>query len=171
MESAAGHEPSQKTAARLTAVLRGCAEHVAQCEDVLVMLESARHRDTPALLRFLVWSVAHHQADAARYEREARSARSALRAAVAAWWTAAQWFIACPHPMLLLVLADYPGSLSRTVGVQQWWAPYCRTAAAREHERARRAQAETECLRAQARPHPRGRRRTPGSAAPEAMPR
>lgn len=167
MESAAGHTPSERTAAALTAVLRGCAEHVAQREDVFVILEASRQRDTPALLRFLAWAAAHHQADAARLEGEARAALPAWRAAVAAWWTAARWFIACPHPVLLLVLADYPGSLSRTVAVEQWRGPYCRTAAAREHEYARRAQAEADSLRAQARARSRGRRPAPGSAAPQ----
>ncbi|EFL37198.1 hypothetical protein [Streptomyces griseoflavus] len=166
MESAAGHAPSQKTAATLTAVLRACAEHVARREDLFVILEASRHRDTPALLRFLAWSVTHHQADAARLEGEARTALPAWRAAVAAWWTAARWFSVCPHPVLLLMLADYPGSLSRTVAVEQWRGPYCRTAATREHEYARRAQAEADSLRAQARTRSRGRRQAPGSAAP-----
>lgn len=167
METAAGHEPSPKTAATLTAVLQACAEHVMQREDLPAILTASRQRDTPALLRFLDWSVTHHQAEAARYEREARTARPARRAAVAAWWTVARWFIACPHPVLLLVLADYPGSLSRTVAVEQWRGPYCRTAAAREYEYARRAQAEADSLRAQARTRLRGRRPAPGSAAPQ----
>ncbi|MFC9165587.1 hypothetical protein ACFTZ8_32890 [Streptomyces fungicidicus] len=165
METAAGHEPSQKTAATLTAVLQACAEHVLQREDLPTILTASRQRDTSALLRFLAWSAAHHQAEAARLEAEARAARPALRAAVAAWWTAARWFISCPHPVLLVVLADYPGSLSRAVAVEQWRGPYCRTAAAREHEYARRAQAEADSLRAQARARSRGRRPAPGSAA------
>ncbi|MFE7961235.1 hypothetical protein [Streptomyces sp. NPDC057413] len=116
MGTAAGHEPSPRTAATLTAVLQACAEHVMQREDLPAVLTASRQRDTPALLRFLAWSAAHHQAEAARYEREARAARPALRAAVAAWWATARWFIACPHPLLL---ADYPGSLSRAVAVEQ----------------------------------------------------
>ncbi|MFC9892040.1 hypothetical protein ACFW3A_21850 [Streptomyces pilosus] len=151
METAAGHELSPKTAATLTAVLRGCAEHVMQREDLPAILTASRQRDTPALLRFLAWSAAHHQAEAARLEAKARAARPALRAAVAAWWTAARWFTACPHPALLLMLADYPGSLSRAVAVEQWRGPYFRTTAAREHEYARRAQTEASSLRAQAR--------------------
>ncbi|MFI8169725.1 hypothetical protein ACIGAN_25660 [Streptomyces sp. NPDC085931] len=166
MESAAGHEPSPKTEATLTAVLRGCAEHVAQREDLFVILEGARRRDTPAMLRFLTWSVAHHQAEAARLEDQARAAMPARRAAVAAWWTAARWFIACPHPALLLVLADYPGSLSRAVAVEQWRGPYCRTAAVREREYARRAQAEADSLRA-AQTRPSSRRPAPHGAGPE----
>ncbi|MEU6495759.1 hypothetical protein [Streptomyces sp. NPDC046984] len=51
MESAAGHEPSEKTAAALTAVLRACAAHVAQRDDLPVILQLSRQRDTPALLR------------------------------------------------------------------------------------------------------------------------
>ncbi|MCX4624908.1 hypothetical protein [Streptomyces albogriseolus] len=167
LETAAGYEPSPKTAATLTAVLQACAEHVMQREDLPAILTASRQRDTPDLLRFLAWSAAHHQAEAARYEREARAARPALRAAVAAWWTAARCFIACPHPVLLLVLADYPGSLSRAVAVEQWRGPYCRTAAAREHEYTRRAQSEADSLRAQERARSRGRRPAPGSAAPQ----
>ncbi|CAM5650144.1 hypothetical protein GCM10010261_62010 [Streptomyces pilosus] len=163
METAAGHEPSPKTAATLTAVLQACTEHVMQREDLPAILTASRQRDTPALLRFLAWSTAHHQAEAARYEREARAARPALHAAVAAWWTAARWFISRPHPVLLLVLADHPGSLSRTVAVEQWRGPYFRTTAAREHEYARRAQAEADSLRAQARA--RSSARASGSAA------
>ncbi|MFF9410445.1 hypothetical protein ACF1B0_33700 [Streptomyces anandii] len=166
MTSADGHEPPEKTAATLTAVLRACAAHVVQRDDLLVILDLSRQRDTAALLRFLTWSAAHHQAEAARLEREARAAHPARRAAVAAWWTVARWFLASPHPVLLLMLADLPysvlpNSLARTVDVKQWWAPYCLTAAAREHEHARRAQAEADSLRAQQcsrrparRPHP-----------------
>ncbi len=170
MTSADGHEPPEKTAATLTAVLRACAAHVAERDDLPVILDLSRQRDTAALLRFLTWSAAHHQAEAARLEREARAAHPARRAAVADWWTVARWFLASPHPVLLLVLADLPysvlpNSLARTVDVKQWWAPYCLTAAAREHEHARRAQAEVDSLRAQQRsrrPHP------PAHAAPHA---
>ncbi|MEU0853555.1 hypothetical protein ABZ387_37450 [Streptomyces flaveolus] len=111
METAAGHEPSPKTAATLTAVLRACAEDVMQLEDLPAILTASRQRDTPALLRFLDWSVTHHQAEAARLEAEARAAHPARRAAAAAWWTVARWFTASPHPVLLVMLADYPGSL------------------------------------------------------------
>ncbi|MGW4102012.1 hypothetical protein [Streptomyces sp. NPDC004976] len=165
METAAGHEPSPKTAATLTAVLQACAEHVMQRDDLPAILTASRQRDTPALLRFLAWSVAHHQAEAARLEAEARAARPALRAAT--WWTVARWFTASPHLVLLVMLADYPGSLSRTVAIEQWRGPYCRTAAAREHEYAHRAQAEAASLRAQARARSRGRRPAPGSTAPQ----
>ncbi|MGW5062814.1 hypothetical protein ACWEQ2_36850 [Streptomyces sp. NPDC004096] len=163
MESATGHEPSQKTAAALTAVLRACAAHVAQREDLPTILQLSRQRDTPALLRFLTWSAAIHQAQAARLEREARAAHPARRAAVAAWWVVARWFTARPDPVLLLMLADLPGSLVRTVDVKQWWTPYCLTEAAREHEHARRAQGEAESLRAQQRSRRPARR--PQSAA------
>ncbi|MFF8848279.1 hypothetical protein ACF08N_37455 [Streptomyces sp. NPDC015127] len=159
MESAAGHEPSEKAAATLTAVLRACAGHVAQRDDLPVILDLSRKRDTAALLRFLTWSASRHHAEAARLEREARAAHPARRAAVAAWWTAARWLTLAPHPVLLLMLADFPGSLSRHVDVMQWWAPYCLTEAAREHEHARRAQAEAASLRAQQHARPRGRGR------------
>jgi hypothetical protein len=158
MESAAEHTPSEKTAATLTAVLRACAEHVAQRDDLPVILDASRQRDTPSLLRFLTWSTSHHQAEAARLEREARAAHPARRAAVASWWTAARWLTVSPHPVLLLMLADFPRSLSRQVDVMQWWAPYCVERAAEERERARRAQDEAASLRVQQRPRPRGRR-------------
>ncbi|UFQ99722.1 hypothetical protein KBP30_41580 [Streptomyces sp. Go40/10] len=165
MTSTDGHEPPEKTVATLTAVLRACAAHVAQHDDLPVLLDLSRQRDTAALLRFLTWSAAHHQAEAARLEREARAAHPARRAAVTAWWTVARWFTACPHPVLLLMLADLPNSLARTVDVQQWLAPYCLTAAAREHEHVRRAQAEADSLRAQQRSrHPNA---APHAAHPE----
>ncbi|MGX4695111.1 hypothetical protein [Streptomyces sp. JNUCC 63] len=167
MESAAGHEPSERTAATLTAVLRACAAHVAQRDDLPAILNLSRQRDTPALLRFLTWSTAYHQAEAARLEDEARAADPARRAAVAAWWTVARWFTTCPHPVLLLMLADFPGSLSRTVDVKQWWAPYCLTEAAEEHERARRAQPEATSLRTQQRSRRTARRpKAPAQGAP-----
>ncbi|MET9462214.1 hypothetical protein ABZY05_45650 [Streptomyces canus] len=104
--SAADHSPSEKTAAVLTAVpLRGCAEHVTQRADLPAILEASRH-DTPGLLRFLTWSASYHQAEAVRLEREARTALPALKAAEAAWRTAVQWVTLCPHPVLLLMLAD-----------------------------------------------------------------
>jgi hypothetical protein len=135
----------------LTAVLRGCAEHVAQRADLPAILEASRQRDTPGLLRFLTWSASYHQA-------EARTALPARKAAEAAWRTAARWLILCPHPVLLLMLADRPDSLTQKIRGLQWWAPYCVSAAAEEHERARRAQAEADSLRAQQRRRPRGRR-------------
>ncbi|MGV9529899.1 hypothetical protein ACWDRM_22085 [Streptomyces cellulosae] len=113
MTSADGHEPPEKAAATLTAVLRACASHVAQRDDLPV----SRQRDTAALLRFLTWSAAHHQAEAARLEREAHAAHPARRAAVAAWWTVARWFLASPHPVLLLMLANLRYSPTR------WPAP------------------------------------------------
>ncbi|MER5430301.1 hypothetical protein [Streptomyces sp. NPDC002588] len=128
MASADGHEPPEKTAATLTAVLRACAAHVAHREDLPEILTLSRQRDTPQLPRFLTRSAAHHRAEAARYEREARAARPAQRTAVAAWWTVARWYLASPHPVLLLMLAGLPysvlpDSLARTVDVKQWWAP------------------------------------------------
>lgn len=154
MTSADGHEPPEKTAATLTAVLRACAAQVAQRDDLPEILALSRQRDTPALLRFLTRSAAYHQAEAVRLEKEARAARLAQRAAVASWWTVARWFLASPHPVLLLMLADLsysvlPASLARTVDVEQWCALYCLTAAAREHEHSRRAQAEADSLRTQ----------------------
>ncbi|MFI6340764.1 hypothetical protein [Streptomyces sp. NPDC050535] len=151
MESAAGHEPSPKTAQTLTAVLRACAEHIEQHADFPQICAAARARDTPAMLRFLIWSADYHRGEASRLEGQARASRPALRAAVTAWWTVARWFTAQPHPVLLLMLADRDGSLARDVDVQEWLGPYCLTEAAREHERARNAEAEAASLRTQQR--------------------
>ncbi|MEU1450030.1 hypothetical protein [Streptomyces mirabilis] len=148
-ESDAGHEPSPKTAATLTAVLRACAEHVEQRPDFPQILTASRKRDTPALLRFLTWSADYHRGAAARLEGKARTSRPALRAAVTAWWTVARWFTAQPHPVLLLMLANRDGSLARNVDVQAWLGPYCLTEAADEHDRARNTEAEAASLRTQ----------------------
>ncbi|MFD4588320.1 hypothetical protein [Streptomyces sp. NPDC058434] len=163
MESTAGHEPSEKTAATLTAVLRACADHVATRDDVRMILDASRQRDTPALLGFLIWSATHHQDEAARYEKESRATHPARRTALAAWWTVARWFVACPHPVLLLMLADLPdsvlpNSLARTVAVKTWAAPYLLAMAAREHQLTHRAQAEVHSLRSQQRPRQGSRR-------------
>ncbi|WP_331733967.1 hypothetical protein OHU34_46230 (plasmid) [Streptomyces sp. NBC_00080] len=157
MESDAGHEPSPKTAATLTAVLRACAENVEQRTDFPQILTASRERDTPALLRFLTWSADYHRSAAARLEGKARASRPALRAAVSAWWTVARWFTAQPHPVLLLMLANLDGSLARDVDVQEWWGPYCLTEASGEHDRARNAEAEAVSLRTQQRTRRTGR--------------
>ncbi|KAF2774840.1 hypothetical protein [Streptomyces sp. OM5714] len=158
LSSAADHPPSEKTEAVLTAVLRGCAEHVAQRADLPAILEASRQRDTPGLLRFLTWCASYHQAEAVRLEREARTALPERKAAEASWRTAARWLSFSPDPVLLLMLADRPDSLTQKIRGLQWWAPYCVSAAAEEHERARRAQEEADSLRAQQRRRPRGRR-------------
>ncbi|MFE9455000.1 hypothetical protein [Streptomyces sp. NPDC006739] len=158
MSSATDHPPSERTASVLTAVLRGCAEYVERSADLPAILEDSRQRDTPGLLRFLTWSASYHQAEAARLEREARTAVPALKSAEAAWRTAAHWLAFSPHPVLLLMLADRPGSLTQEIRGLRWRAPYCADAATEEHERARRAQAEADSLRAQQRRRPRGRR-------------
>ncbi|MFJ2240465.1 hypothetical protein [Streptomyces sp. NPDC087859] len=160
MTPAADHPPSQKTAAVLTAVLRACAEHVAQRAGLPAILEASRQRDTPGLLRFLTWSASYHQAEAARLEREARTALTARKATEAAWRTVARWLTLCLHPVLLLMLADRPDSLTQEIRGLQWWAPYCVDAAAEERERARHAHAEADSLRTQQRRRPRGRRPT-----------
>ncbi|WP_338704384.1 hypothetical protein V2W30_41410 (plasmid) [Streptomyces sp. Q6] len=147
--SVAGHPPTPKTEATLTAVLHACAAHVGQRDDLPALLQLSRERDTPALLRFLTWSVSHHRAEAARLEREARSSLPKLRSAVAAWWTVARWCIASPHPVLLLMLANLPDSLARNVRVNEWWGSYCLDRAAEEHDRARSVRSEVDSLRAQ----------------------
>jgi len=75
--TAAGNEPSAKTTATLTAVLRACADSVAQRDDLPLILDASRLRKTPGLLRFLNWASAHADAAAVRYEAESQSARPA----------------------------------------------------------------------------------------------
>ncbi|AZP14704.1 hypothetical protein EJC51_47520 [Streptomyces aquilus] len=164
LSTTADHPPSEKTEAVLTAVLRSCAEHVAQRADLPAILEASRQRDTPGLLRFLTWSASYHQAEAARLEREARTALPARKAAEAAWRTAPRWLSFSPNPVLLLMLANLPDSLTQKIRGLQWWAPYCVSAAAEEHERARRAQEEADLLRAQQRRRPRRRPALAGTA-------
>ncbi|MET8213203.1 hypothetical protein ABZT51_46395 [Streptomyces sp. NPDC005373] len=158
LSSADDRPPSEKTAAVLTAVLRGCAEHVAQRADLPAILEASRQRDTTGLLRFLTGSVSHHQAEAVRLEREARSALPARKAAEAAWRTAARWLALSPHPVLLLVLADRTGSLTQEIRGLRWLAPAYVQAAAEHRARAHRAQAEVDSLVSQQRRRPRDRR-------------
>ncbi|MEU1600356.1 hypothetical protein ABZ468_48315 [Streptomyces sp. NPDC005708] len=66
------------------------------------------------MLRFLAWSAAHHQAAAARLEREARAAHPARRAAVATWWAVARWFTACRSDEDYWLYADDIGRCVRT---------------------------------------------------------
>ncbi|WP_406436453.1 hypothetical protein OHB14_62360 [Streptomyces sp. NBC_01613] len=160
--TAAGNEPSPKTAETLTAVLRACADAVAQRDDLSLILDASRLRKTPGLLRFLNWAAAHADAEAVRCEAESQSARPAWKAAVAAWWTVARWFTAHPHPVLLLMLADLDDSLARQINVMEWKAPYYANAAAEERARADKYRAEVTSLVAQQR---RGRTRRRGAEA------
>ncbi|GHC88588.1 hypothetical protein [Streptomyces flavofungini] len=149
LTSANEQPPSAKTAASLTSVLRACADSGAQREDLPVILGLSRKRDTPVLLRFLTWSVGSSRNEAARYEATLRSAERQRPAAVADWWAAARWFTARPHVVVLLMLADVPGSLARRVGVLEWEVAYFRDQAGKERERVRRFAAEVVSLRAQ----------------------
>ncbi|MFI9040941.1 hypothetical protein [Streptomyces sp. NPDC053726] len=160
LSTAAGNEPSPKTAATLTAVLRACAESVARRDDLPLILDASRLRKTPGLLRFLNWAGARADADAVRYAAESQAVGRALKAAVAVWWTALRLFTARPHPVLLLMLADYEGSLARHIHVLGWEAPYCFERAAEERARAEKSWAEVASLRAQQR---RGRGRRKGT--------
>ncbi|MFD7284016.1 hypothetical protein ACFV80_45340 [Streptomyces sp. NPDC059862] len=162
LSSAAGNEPSPKTTATLTAVLRTCAEAVAQRDDLPLILDASRLREAPGLLRFLAWAAAHAESEAVRCAAESRSADPARKIAVAAWWTAARWLIAHPHPVLLVVLADCYGSLARQIHVLEWKAPYFRDRAAEEKARAGKYRAEVASLRAQ---QQRGRTRRRGAQA------
>ncbi|GGP80896.1 hypothetical protein [Streptomyces melanogenes] len=147
--TAAGNEPSPRTAATLTAVLRACADDVAQRDDLPLILDASRRRETPRLLRFLNWAAARADAEAVRCAAESQSARHALKAAVAVWWSVARWLTAHPHPVLLLMLADYYGSLSRHIHVLEWTASNRVERAAEERARADRYRAEVASLRAQ----------------------
>ncbi|MFJ5779329.1 hypothetical protein [Streptomyces sp. NPDC093094] len=167
VESVNGHTPSGKTAATPAAVPRACADHIAQSPELPSLLTASRERDTPALLRFLASSAAGHRAEAARLEQQARTADANRRAAVAAWWTAARLFTVCPHPVLLVVLADFHGSLSHTAHVMCWLGPHSLASAAEERERAHRAQAEADSLRAQHSP----RRPAAPTTGPDTLPR
>ncbi|MGW1193670.1 hypothetical protein [Streptomyces sp. NPDC002559] len=166
LSTAAGNEPSPKTATTLTAVLSACAEAVAQRDDLPLILDASRLRRTPGLLRFLNWAAARADADAIRYEGEAQAARQALKQSVALWWTALSLFTARPDIVLLLVLAGYKGSLARRILVLEWEGPYCLKAAAEERARAEKYWAEVTSLCAQQR---RGRIRRKGvQVRPEA---
>ncbi|MCX5106965.1 hypothetical protein [Streptomyces sp. NBC_00439] len=160
LSTAAGNEPSPKTASTLTAVLSACAENVSQRDDLPLILDASRLRKTPGLLRFLSWAAAQADADAVRCAAESQAARRAGKAAVAAWWTALHWFTVYPHPALLLLLADGEGSLASNIHVLAWKAPYYSGRAAEERGRADRAWAEIASLRAQQR---RGRSRRKGT--------
>ncbi|MFI7406908.1 hypothetical protein ACIBW9_41710 [Streptomyces sp. NPDC049541] len=149
LSTVAGNEPSPKTAATLTAVLRACAESVAQRDDLPLILDASRLRKTPGLLRFLNWAIPRADADAVRCAAESETARRELKAAVALWWTIARLFAAHPHPVLLPMLADDEGSLARHIHVLEWAGPYYRERAAEERARADKYRGEVTSLRAQ----------------------
>ncbi|MFJ1839960.1 hypothetical protein ACIOJ9_39675 [Streptomyces sp. NPDC088175] len=156
LSTALGNDPSPKAAETLTAVLSACAESVAQRDDLPLILDASRLRKTPGLLRFLNWAGALADADSVRRVAESQAAHRALNAAVAGWWSALRLFTAQPHPVLLLVLADYKGSLARRILVLMWEVPYLLERAAEERGRAEKFWAEVTSLRAQQR---RGRAR------------
>ncbi|GGJ68033.1 hypothetical protein [Streptomyces brasiliensis] len=162
LSTAAGNEPSPRTVATLTAVLRACADHVAQRDDLPLILDASRLRKTPGLLRFLNWAAAHTDADAVRCAAESQAAHRELKAAVAFWWTIARLFTAHPHPVLLLMLADYRGSLARDIHILMWKAPYYANAAAEQRARTDKYRGEVASLRAQ---QQRGRTRRRGAQA------
>ncbi|MFJ9543975.1 hypothetical protein ACIRPX_43165 [Streptomyces sp. NPDC101225] len=68
---------------------------------------------------------------------------------MALWWTIARLFTAHPHPVLMLALADYYGSLARHIHVLAWQGPYCCERAAEERARANKFRCEATSLRAQ----------------------
>ncbi|MCH5677941.1 hypothetical protein [Streptomyces gilvus] len=156
VESTAGRDPSPATGEALTLVMRACAEDVAHRPQLHRLLDASRERETPGLLRFLTWSMRRGEAEAACFERKAQTLRRDARTAVSGWWTAARWLTARPHPILALVLMNYPGSLAHRADYLPGYAEYAERAAHEERDRVGRLRTEIASLRAQQRP----RRRT-----------
>ena len=152
VESTAGNAPSPTTGEILALVMRACAEDVAHRPDLPRLLDASRERETPGLLRFLDWSMRRGEAEAACFERKAQAHRRDARTAVSSWWTAARWLTARPHPVLILVLMDYQGSLARRADYLPAYAEYAERAAREERDRVGRLRAEIASLRAQQRP-------------------
>ncbi|GGX55993.1 hypothetical protein [Streptomyces chartreusis] len=165
IESASGRPVSPKTGETLRAALCAVIQDAARRPDRPRILAASRARDTPALLRFFESSGRASQADIARYERAAQDIRHHARMgrrAAAAWWVAAQWLITQPHPALLLLLADHPGSLARTALTPRGDAAWYEAEADQERRRLKRFTAEAASLRAQMPPR-RHLARTPDS--------
>jgi hypothetical protein len=154
IESTSGRPPSPKTGETLRTVLYAVIEDAAHRPDRARILEASRIRETPSLLRFFDLSSRAAHADIARYERRAEEVRHhsrQARCATAAWWTAARWLITQPHPILLLLLADHPGSLARNALARPGDAAVYEAAASQECRRMTRFEAEAASLRAQMR--------------------
>ncbi|MFE7172615.1 hypothetical protein [Streptomyces sp. NPDC057616] len=162
IQCASGRPVAPRTAETLRTVLHAVAENAAQRPDRARILEASRIRETPALLRFFASSRHNSQADIARYTCRAARDRRQARVVTAAWWTAAQWCITQPHPVLALLLADQPGSLARASDARTQGAAAYEDAAAQEHRRMQRFAAEAASLRAQMRP---GRRNAASSTS------
>jgi hypothetical protein len=158
--TAAGNEPTPKTAATLTAVLRACADAVAQRDDLPLILDAARLRKTPGLLRFLSWAAANCDAHAVRCAAQSQAARQELKTAMTLWWTIVRFFTAHPHPVLLPLLVDDYGTLARRLHVLVWEGPYYAERAAEERALSEKYRAEVDSLRAQ---QQRGRARRRGA--------
>ncbi|MFJ9381440.1 hypothetical protein [Streptomyces sp. NPDC101455] len=158
VESTAGNAPSAATGEALAAVMRACAEDVAHRPDLHRLLDASRERETPRLLRFLDWSMRRGEAEAACFERKAQADRRDARTAVSSWWTAARWLTARPHPVLALVLMNYPGSLARRADYLPAYADYAERTACEERDRVGHIRTEIVSLRAQQRPRRQTRR-------------
>ncbi|MFG2793991.1 hypothetical protein [Streptomyces sp. NPDC048419] len=152
IQSASGRPPAPATAETLRTVLYAIAEDAARRPDRARILDASRVRETPALLRFFECSRANSLADIARYERRAARDRRQVRIVTAAWWAAAQWLAAQPHPVLPLLLADRPRTLARDIYACTQGAAAYEDAAAQERRRMQRFAAEAASLRAQMRP-------------------
>ncbi|MFH8698771.1 hypothetical protein [Streptomyces chartreusis] len=157
-DSPAGRAPSARTGESLALVMRRCAEDAAHRPALPRLLAAAREREAPRLLRFLTWSAGRGAAEADRYERQARDLRRNSRNAVAIWWTVAGWLTALPHPVLVLLLMDYRGSLARRACLLPGYAERTEEMACDERERVGRLRAAISSLRGQLRSLRRGRR-------------
>ncbi|MGW1966390.1 hypothetical protein ACWCPD_39755 [Streptomyces sp. NPDC001935] len=138
LESVSGRAPSPKIRQTLALVLRACAEHVAHRPDLPRLLDAARTRETPGLLRFLTWSVRHSEATAEQYERDAVAYHRDARAAVTGWWTTARWLAADWHPVTAVLLMSYRGSLAHRANFLPAWAELAKRAASEERRRSLR---------------------------------
>ncbi|KUN57283.1 hypothetical protein AQJ46_47890 [Streptomyces canus] len=156
IESTSGRPPSPKTEDTLRTVLHAVTEDATRRPDRARILDASRVRQTPALLDFFALARRNSEADIARYGSRAASDRHQARIVTAAWWTAARWLTARPHPLLTLLLADRPNSLARTAHTLALAATANEDAAAAEARRMQRFEAEAASLRSQMQP----RRRT-----------
>lgn len=153
IESTAGKTPSPATRETLRAVLYAVAEHAARRPDRARILDASRVRETPSLLRFFASSRRSAKKDIARYEHLASENRRQARTVTSSWWSAARWLSKQPHPAVLLLLADRPGSLAREAIALPLSATWYEDAAAQERRRMERFAAEAASLRTQMQPH------------------
>ncbi|MFD9284624.1 hypothetical protein ACFWD7_46655 [Streptomyces mirabilis] len=161
VESAAGNAPSPATGELLALVLRACAEDVAHRPGLADLLDAARRRETPSLLRFLAWARRRGDAEASRYERDAQAYRRDARATVTGWWMAARWLTAPAHPAVALLLKSHEHRAACLLR----YAEDTERAGREERQRVSRLDTEISSLRAQQWPPRRTRRPVAQSAS------